>query len=219
MDDSTSLGQGRGVIADAHGTARSPWAMSSQLMQDYYDTEWGVPITDEAGLFERISLEVFQTGLSWRTILTKRPAFRKAFCQFDPDEVATFDEDTVERLVRLDGIIRHRGKIRATIANAVATRALRDKGGLVQLVWSFHPETTPMPRTSDEVPTQSAESVALARALKKSGFRFVGPTNMFAMMEAIGMVDTHLLGSFRRGVSGLFDSQGNRMKRPWDETG
>ena len=173
-------------------------------MQEYYDTEWGMPVRDERGMFERISLEAFQSGLSWATILRKRPAFRTAFHDFDPDAVAAFDEGDVERLMGDPGIVRNRRKIEATVTNARATVALRSQGGLVELVWSFRPATTPAPTSYDEVPTRSAESLALSKALRAKGFTFVGPTTMYALMEAVGIVDTHLVDSHRRGSSGVW---------------
>ena len=127
-----------------------------------------------------------------------------AFAQFDPEKVALFSETDFERLIEDPRIVRNRLKIRATIANAQATLALRDEGGLAQLIWSHQPEQTPRPRAMSEIPTQSEESKALAKELKKRGFKFVGPTTMFALMEAVGMVDTHLLGSHRRGTSGIW---------------
>ncbi|HET8716920.1 MAG TPA: DNA-3-methyladenine glycosylase I [Nocardioidaceae bacterium] len=192
------------TVIGEDGLARPAWAASDPLLREYYDTEWGMPVRDERGLFERISLEAFQSGLSWATILRKRPAFRKAFADFDPETVAGYGDADVARLLEDAGIVRNRRKIEATISNARATVALRDQGGLVDLVWSFRPERTPEPRTHDEVPTTSAESVALSKALRRQGFSFVGPTTMFALMEAIGMVDTHLLDSHRRGSSGVW---------------
>src|SRR3954471_499340 len=173
-------------------------------MREYYDTEWGMPVRDERGMFERISLEAFQSGLSWATILRKRPAFRSAFADFDPDVVAGFGEPDVERLMADEGIVRNRRKIDATITNARATVALRDDGGLVDLVWSFRPPVTPAPTSYDEVPTRSEESVALSKELRRRGFTFVGPTTMYALMEAVGIVDTHLVDSHRRGSSGVW---------------
>jgi DNA-3-methyladenine glycosylase I len=137
-------------------------------------------------------------------VLRKRPAFRAAFADFDPDAVATFGDTDVERLLGDAGIIRHRGKIRATITNARATIALRGEGGLVDLVWGFRPAETPRPRDHSEVPTVSPESTALSKALRKKGFAFVGPTTMYALMEAVGIVDTHLVSSHRRGSSGIW---------------
>lgn len=174
------------------------------MLREYYDTEWGMPLHDERSVFERLSLEAFQSGLSWTTILRKRPAFRAAFANFDPDTVAAFDATDVDRLMRDAGIVRNRAKIRATIANARATVALRSQGGLAELIWSFKPEQTPEPRTLADIPTASPESAELAKALRKAGFRFVGPTTMFALMEALGIVDTHLVGSHRRGSSGVW---------------
>ena len=188
------------VIGD-DGLARPTWAATDPLLRDYYDTEWGMPVRDERGLFERLSLEAFQSGLSWATILRKRAAFRKAFDDFDPDTVAAYDEGDVERLMADAGIVRNRRKIEATITNARATVALRDEGGLPALIWSFQPAETPAPTSYDEIPTQSEESRALARALRARGFVFVGPTTMFALMEAIGLVDDHLAGCHRRGCA------------------
>jgi DNA-3-methyladenine glycosylase I len=192
------------TVVGADGLARPEWASSDPLMQEYYDTEWGMPVRDERGMFERISLEAFQSGLSWATILRKRPAFRKAFDGFDPDRVAAYDERDVARLMGDAGIVRNRRKIEATITNARATVALRDEGGLVDLVWSFRPAVTPAPTSYDEVPTSSPESLALSKALRRAGFTFVGPTTMFALMEAVGIVDTHLVDSHRRGSSGVW---------------
>ena len=193
-----------GTIIGPDGLARPSWAASDPLMQAYYDHEWGMPVRDEQGMYERISLEGFQAGLSWATILRKRPAFRAAFKDFDPELVARFTDADVERLMLDAGIVRNRLKIQATITNARATLALRDDGGLVDFVWAFQPDATPRPDSLDEVPTTSAESIALSKALRKKGFAFVGPTTMFALMEAIGMVDTHLLDSHRRGSSGVW---------------
>lgn len=195
-----------GTVVGDDGRARPAWAAVDPLLREYYDTEWGMPVRDEQGLFERISLEAFQSGLSWATILRKRPAFRTAFHGFDPEVVAAYTEADVDRLLADAGIVRNRSKILATITNARATVALRDEGGLVPFVWSFQPDTTPEPRTLAEVPTTSPESVALAKALRARGFAFVGPTTMFALMEAIGMVDTHLVGSHRRGSSGVWST-------------
>lgn len=194
-----------GLVTGPDGLARPPWASQDPLLREYYDTEWGMPVFDEAGLYERIVLEGFQAGLSWLTILRKRPAMRQAFADFDPDKVARFGARDVDKLLNNPEIIRNRRKIEAAIANARATVALRDHGGLPELVWSHRPQTTPAPRNVADIPSSSAESAHLAKALKAAGFRFVGPTSMFALMEAIGMVDTHLVGSHRRGASGLWD--------------
>lgn len=194
-----------GCIIGEDGLARPAWAAADPLLRDYYDSEWGLPVRDEQGLYERISLEAFQAGLSWATILRKRPAFRAAFADFHPETVAAFSEDDVERLLQDAGIVRNRLKIRAAITNARATLELRDDGGLVDFVWAYRPDATPEPTALDQIPTSSPESTALSKALRKRGFVFVGPTTMYALMEAIGMVDTHLLGSHRRGTSGVWD--------------
>ncbi|MCA0154601.1 DNA-3-methyladenine glycosylase I [Tsukamurella sp. M9C] len=192
-----------GVVIGEDGLARPAWAADG-LLREYYDTEWGMPIRDERGLFERIALEGFQAGLSWATVLRKRPAFRAGFADFDPDAVAAFDEGDVERLLADAGIIRNRQKVEATIGNARAVVALREDGGLVDLVWSFRPERTPEPRTMAEVAATSPESVALSKELRRRGFRFVGPTTMYALMQAVGIVDDHLVDSHRRGSSGVW---------------
>ncbi|PYY37178.1 DNA-3-methyladenine glycosylase I [Curtobacterium sp. MCBD17_030] len=192
------------LVTGADGLARPLWASTDPMLRAYYDTEWGMPVRDERGVFERLSLEAFQSGLSWRTILAKRPAFRAAFADFDPDVVARFGDDDVARLLGDAGIVRNRAKIAATITNANATVTLRADGGLADFVWSFRPTDTPRPRTAAEVPTTSPESTALSKALRKRGFAFVGPTTMHALMEALGIVDTHLLGSHRRASSGVW---------------
>lgn len=198
------------VIVGDDGCARPAWAARDPLLRTYYDTEWGLPIRDERGLYERLVLEGFQAGLSWATILRKREAFREAFAGFDPERVAAFGEAEVQRLLQNAGIVRHEGKIRAAIQNAQATLTLRAAGGLSALIWSHLPETTPVPRLEADLPTRSAESEALSRALKQRGFRFVGPTTAYALMSAIGMVDLHLVGSHRRGCSGLWRPDGTR---------
>jgi DNA-3-methyladenine glycosylase I len=184
---------------------RCGWATSHPLNRYYHDTEWGMPVHGERVLFERLTLEAFQSGLSWLTILAKRPAFREAFKGFDPELVAAFTDADVERLMADASIVRNRMKIEATRTNAKAVIALRDLGGLDALIWSFKPTVTPAPQAGADMPTQSPESVALSKALKKHGFVFVGPTTAFALMSAIGMVDLHLLGCHRRGASGVWD--------------
>ena len=193
-----------GTVIGEDGLARPVWASVDPMLREYYDSEWGMPVCDERGLFERISLEAFQAGLSWATILRKRPAFREAFHDFDPELIALYGEDDVARLLADAGIVRNRLKIHATVTNAKATIALRETGGLVDFVWSFRPAVTPIPVSYADVPTRSPESVALSKALRQNGFAFVGPTTMYALMEAIGMVDTHLVDSHRRGTSGVW---------------
>lgn len=191
------------IVCD-DGLKRPPWAVSNALLRKYYDSEWGMPVRDERGLFERISLEAFQSGLSWLIVLQKRDALREAFSNFEPDVVAKFDASDIARLLADTGIIRNRAKIDATINNAQAVIELRSDGGLAEFIWSFKPSATPAPRTLAEIPTTSVESIALSKALRKRGFKFVGPTTMFALMEAAGIVDTHLVDSHRRGSSGVW---------------
>jgi DNA-3-methyladenine glycosylase I len=183
------------------GVARCPWGALPAL-RDYHDTEWGVPVRGETAFFERLCLEGFQAGLSWLTILNKRERYREVFHGFDVDRVAAFTDDDVARLMADPGIVRNRAKIEAARRNARATVDLRADGGLEAFVERFAPETTPAPADTTELPGSSAESLALSKALKKRGFAFVGPTTMYALMEATGLVDTHLTGCFRRGVSG-----------------
>ncbi len=192
------------LVVGKDGLARPKWAAVDPMLRDYYDTEWGMPVRDEQGMFERLSLEAFQAGLSWATILRKREAFREVFCGFEPEKVAAFTDEDVERLMQDARIVRNRRKIEATIANAKAVIALRAEGGLAEFVWSFQPAETPAPETFAELASTSEESVALAKALRKRGFSFVGPTTMYALMEAVGIIDTHLVGSHRRGTSGVW---------------
>ena len=198
---------GDGPVLCDDGLMRPPWAVADPLLRQYYDTEWGMPVRDERGLFERLVLEGFQSGLSWLTILRKREAFRAAFHGFEPEVVAAFGQADVERLLADPGIIRNRAKIQAAIGNAAATVRLRGEGGLAALIWSFQPAATPAPRTMAEVPTTSPESIALSQALRRCGFAFVGPTTMHALMEAAGLIDTHLVGSHRRGSSGIWTAR------------
>lgn len=186
------------LVTGDDGIIRPAWAASDPLLRDYYDREWGRPVRDEQGLFERISLEAFQSGLSWATILRKRENFRTAFDGFDPEKVAAYTDEDRQRLMDDAGIVRNRRKIDATINNAQATLDLRADGGLADLIWSHQPDVHPAPRTLEEVPTTSPESEALAKALRKKGFVFVGPTTIFALMEAVGIVNTHLIGSTAR---------------------
>jgi DNA-3-methyladenine glycosylase I len=170
------------------------------LYAAYHDDEWGAPVTDERGLYERISLEAFQSGLAWITILRKRDAFRAAFANFEPDAVARFGARDVKRLLGDAGIVRNRAKIDATIANARATVELRDAGTpLHELVWSHRPPDRPAPKSFADVPAHVPEAAALAKALKKAGFRFVGPTTVYAAMEACGLVNDHVATCPSRG--------------------
>lgn len=165
---------------------RPAWAQESDLLREYYDHEWGFPVRDTPGVYERIVLEGFQSGLAWSIVLAKRPAFRDAFAGFDPAVVARYTEADVTRLLADEGIIRNRRKIEAAITNASATLAMTDAGeDLATLVWSFRPDD---PRAGAQ-DTSSPASHALASALKKRGFTFVGPVTMFALMQAIGVLD------------------------------
>jgi DNA-3-methyladenine glycosylase I len=176
-------------VIDADSKTRCPWATPG-LLADYHDDEWGRPLRGRTEMFERMTLEAFQSGLSWLIILRKRDAFRRAFAGFDIETVAGFSSRDVDRLLADPGIVRNRAKIEATIANArVAADLAAD---LSDLVWSHAPVPRPRPATSADVPSQSPESVALARDLRRLGFRFVGPTTAYALMQATGMVDDHL---------------------------
>jgi DNA-3-methyladenine glycosylase I len=194
-------GMASGVVVGEDGVARCPWAGGPGVMRDYHDTEWGVGVTGEAAYLERLTLEAFQSGLSWATILHKRPAFREVFRGFDADAVAAFGPDDVERLMADARIVRNRRKIEAAVVNARATVALREDGGLERFVLGYRPERPPAPVSTEELATTSDESRALSKELKRRGFAFVGPTTMFALMEAIGVFDPHLVGCHRRGRS------------------
>jgi DNA-3-methyladenine glycosylase I len=176
------------------GRVRCPWVEtvtgpSAQLYRDYHDTEWGRPLHGREALFERMALEAFQSGLSWLIILRKRDDFRRAFASFDIEAVARFDDRDVARLLADPGIVRNRAKIEATIANARTAAAL--DVDLSELLWSFAPPPRPRPVTTAEIPAVTAESTAMAKELKRRGFRFVGPTTAYALMQATGMVDDH----------------------------
>ena len=179
------------------GLRRCGWAdigfkTDSALYRDYHDNEWGRPLRGGVALFERMSLEGFQSGLSWLVILRKRENFRRAFCGFDIEKIARYTERDVVRLMADQGIVRNRAKIDATIANARAAAELGGAERLSELLWSFAPPPRPRPADASEVPTATAESKAMARELKQRGFRFVGPTTTYALMQATGMVDDHL---------------------------
>jgi DNA-3-methyladenine glycosylase I len=170
---------------------RCPWATGAGgALSEYHDTEWGKPVRGDDAIYERLCLEAFQSGLSWLTILRKRESFRAAFAGFSIQRVAAFGDDDVERLMQDAGIVRNRAKIEAAVANARAASAM--DGSLSDLVWSFAPEPRPAPRTLADVPATTPDSKALAKALKAEGFRFVGPTTAYAMMQACGLVNDHL---------------------------
>lgn len=184
------------LAAGPDGRPRCRWATSAPEYVSYHDEEWGRPVRDDRGLYERLCLEAFQSGLSWLTILRKREAFRAAFAGFEIDRVAAFGPRDTKRLLADAAIVRNRAKIDAAIANARAALELRDSGeSLAELVWSFAPSgDRPAPRTFDDVPSTTDESTALARELKRRGFRFVGPTTAYALMQACGLVNDHLAG-------------------------
>ncbi len=190
---------GRATLIGADGLARCPWVGETPDYIAYHDEEWGRPLRGDDALFERLCLEGFQSGLSWLTILRKRPAFRAAFADFSIEKVAAFDEQDVRRLLADTGIVRNRLKINATIANARTAAAL--DGGLSELIWSFAPaDTVPAPRGAGEIPAITPQSTAMAKALKKAGFVFVGPTTCYALMQACGLVDDHLADCHARRV-------------------
>jgi DNA-3-methyladenine glycosylase I len=169
------------------------WTSADPAYNAYHDDEWGRPVTDERGLLERLCLEGFQSGLSWLTILRKRDAFRAAFANFDPEKVARYGNRDVSLLLKDAGIVRHRGKIEAAIANARGTLALRETGtSLQELVWSHRPAKHRSPRAPKEWQSTTPESVTLSKALKRAGFRFVGPTTVYSTMQACGVVNDHL---------------------------
>jgi DNA-3-methyladenine glycosylase I len=188
------------VVTGADGNSRCWWGASTPDYELYHDEEWGRPVRDERGLYERMVLEGFQSGLSWLTILRKRESFRAAFANFEIEEVAKFGKRDVARLLADAGIVRHRGKIEAAIANAKAARAMHAAGeSLGELVWSFAPDRgRRAPRSLDDLPSTTPESTTLSKELKRRGFRFVGPTTAYATMQACGVVNDHLAGCWVR---------------------
>ena len=189
--------------------SRCGWATSAPEYVAYHDDEWGRPLHGVTAMFERLSLEAFQSGLSWLVILRKRPAFRAAFAGFEPAAVARFDEADVARLLADAGIVRNRAKIEATLANARATVALRAAGtSLPDVVWAHRPPARPAPRSWADVPAITPESTALAKELKRHGFRFVGPTTAYAGMQACGLVNDHLDGCVARAATEAAQARG-----------
>jgi DNA-3-methyladenine glycosylase I len=188
------------IVVGDDGRARCAWAGSDTEYQRYHDEEWGVPLHGDRPLFEKLSLEGFQAGLSWITILRRRPTFRLAFAGFDIDAVAAFDDDDVERLMNDPGIIRNRSKVEATISNARVTQQLvaQAPGALDALLWGFAPPARAQrPASFADLPATTAESTAASTALKRLGYRFVGPTTIYALMQSSGMVDDHVQGCWR----------------------
>jgi DNA-3-methyladenine glycosylase I len=190
-----------GLLVGPDGRSRCSWAGSAPEYLTYHDDEWGWPVHGESALYERITLEAFQSGLSWITILRKRPAFRAAFAGFDPERVGAFDDADRSRLMADAGIVRNARKVDAAILNARAVLDLRDEGGLDAYMWGFAPQHHQPPRTPAELRATSPESVALAAGLKRRGFVFVGPTTAYAAMQACGLVDDHLAGCFRAAAT------------------
>ncbi|BDZ39613.1 DNA-3-methyladenine glycosylase I [Microbacterium suwonense] len=186
------------LLTGPDGRARCAWVGDDDEYRRYHDEEWGTPLHGDRALFEKMSLEGFQAGLSWITILRKRPRFREVFAGFDPAHVAAFDDGDVERLMTDAGIIRNRAKILATIANAALVRGMAD-GELDALLWSFAPAASARlrPRELGDVAAVTEESTAMSKTLRKRGFRFVGPTTMYALMQSTGMVDDHVEGCWR----------------------
>src|SRR3954452_3415199 len=192
-----------GAVKGDDGHPRCGWSVAAPDYVAYHDDEWGRPVTDDVRLYEKICLEGFQSGLSWLTILRKREAFRRAFAGFEPERVARFGPGAVERLLGEAGIVRHRGKVEATIANAHATLRARERhGSLAALVWSFEPARRgrAAPKLLGDIPAVTAESTALSKALKQLGFRFVGPTTAYAAMQSLGLVNDHLAGCHVRAA-------------------
>ena len=184
------------LLTGSDGIARCAWVGDDAEYRRYHDEEWGTELRGDRPLFEKMSLEGFQAGLSWITILRKRPRFREVFSGFEPSAVAAFGPDNVDRLLQDAGIIRHRGKIEAVIGNARIVAEMAD-GELDALLWSFAPAVHAPPSTFAEVPAITPESEAMSRELRRRGFRFVGPTTMYALMQSSGMVDDHVAGCWR----------------------
>jgi DNA-3-methyladenine glycosylase I len=185
------------LLMGSDGRARCRWVGDDDEYRRYHDEEWGRPLHGDRALYEKLSLEGFQAGLSWITILRKRPAFRVAFAGFDPDLVSRFGDEDIARLMADAGIVRNRAKIEAVISNARLVAAMPD-GELDELLWSFAPtRLRPRPRRFGELPATTPESEAASKALRKRGFRFVGPTTMYALMQSAGIVDDHLVGCWR----------------------
>lgn len=208
----------RGVERGDDGKRRCPWSTGSDDYAAYHDAEWGRPVVDDVRLYEKLCLEGFQSGLSWLTILRKREGFRAAFAGFDPEAVARFGDADVERLLGDAGIVRHRGKIEATIANGRAVLDVQDRhGSLAALVWTFEPsrQDRPAPARLGDLAASTPESTALSKALKAHGFRFVGPTTAYAAMQSLGLVNDHLAGCHVRTAC-EHDRDATAVPRPAD---
>jgi DNA-3-methyladenine glycosylase I len=201
-----------GVVRGPDGRRRCGWCLSTEEYIAYHDQEWGRPVVDDRRIYEKICLEGFQSGLSWLTILRKREGFRRAFAGFAPEAVARFGPADVERLMADAGIVRHRGKIEATIANARAALGAQERhGSLADVVWSFEPRRRRrVARRLGELPAVIPESTALSKELRSLGFRFVGPTTAYAAMESLGLVNDHLAGCHVRATC---EAERHEMRR------
>jgi DNA-3-methyladenine glycosylase I len=198
------------TVEGPDGKRRCRWCNAAPEFLDYHDKEWGFPVRNDRRLFEKLSLEGFQSGLSWRTILAKRENFRAAFHDFDFDRIARFGKRDIERLLKDEGIVRHRGKIEAVINNAQRARELVEReGSLAAYVWRFEPAAKQLAKP--QTVSTSAESVALSKALKKQGWKFVGPTTVYAFMQAMGLINDHVAGCVIRSK---VESARNKFKRP-----
>jgi len=203
------------LVTGEDGKARCRWGSTDDLYRDYHDTEWGWPVTDERGLYEKLCLEGLQSGLSWALILRKRDGIRAALADFDPDAVAAFGSKEIEALLNDPRVIRNRRKLESIVQNARATVALRGERPLPELVWSFRPKTSPAPRTYADMASLTEESKQLAKELKREGFVFVGPTTVYSTMQSVGLVNDHFVGCFvrkeveaaQRSVQRLFPSR------------
>jgi len=198
------------LFKDADGQARCAWCSATPEYIAYHDSEWGFPVGDDQRLFEKICLESFQSGLSWRTILAKRENFRDAFCRFDFEQVARFTQRDINRLLKNEGIVRHRGKIEAVINNAQRAKELvKEEGTLAAFFWSFEPDESQLP--SPQTVSVCEESIALSKNLKIRGWKFVGPTTLYAFMQAMGLINDHMEGCVIRSK---VDKARQRFKRP-----
>lgn len=203
------------LVTGEDGKARCRWGASDERYRDYHDKEWGRPVTEERGIYEKLCLECLQSGLSWALILRKRDGIRDALAGFDPDAVAAFGRKEAEALLQDPRVIRNRRKLEAIVQNARATVAMRDDTPLLELVWSFRPPARKAPRSYADLESVTEESKQLAKELKRRGFAFVGPTTVFATMQAVGLVNDHLAGCFvrkeveaaQRDVQRLFPSR------------
>lgn len=198
------------TIVSPDGKLRCRWCGAAPEFLDYHDTEWGFPVSDDRRLFEKLSLESFQSGLSWRTILAKRENFRSAFHRFDFDKIASFTQKDINRLLKNEGIVRHRGKIKAVINNAQRTQEMiKREGSLFSFIWRYEPDQNEL--LEPQIASTSAESIALAKELKKQGWKFVGPTTVYAFMQAMGLINDHVEGCVIRAK---VERARNKFKRP-----